>query len=167
MRELADAAIAGIAMTEQGDLSNRDAADVYWGSSSRHSTTPGTPLPMSTGLSAPRSRGRDPVRASRWRGRRPRRPTPAFPRLHQYRLLGPVRRGRGSLNWPSPHGLASVVIVPTVAAGRATGYAGADRNDTVARMAMLGSPNWYIWGTTRMADYAGAARRHMHRSGQF
>ncbi len=63
------------------------------------------------------------------------------------------------------HGMASVVVIPTVAAGRAAGTAGADRDAAIARMAKFGSPYEYVWGTTRVADYAVVARRHMHEYG--
>ena len=32
-------------------------------------------------------------------------------------------------------------------------------------MARLGSPYEYVWGTTRVADYAVVARRHMYEYG--
>jgi acetyl-CoA acetyltransferase len=63
------------------------------------------------------------------------------------------------------HGMAEVVIVPTATAGAAEGYLGVDRDDAVRRMAQLGSPYEYLWGTTRVADYAFLARRHMYEYG--
>jgi acetyl-CoA acetyltransferase len=63
------------------------------------------------------------------------------------------------------HGMANVVIVPTAAAGQGQGYTAADRNEALIRMAQLGSPYEYVWGTTRVADFALLARRHMHLYG--
>jgi len=55
--------------------------------------------------------------------------------------------------------------VPTATAGAAEGYLGVDRDDAVRRMAQLGSAYEYLWGTTRVADYAFLARRHMYAYG--
>ncbi len=62
-------------------------------------------------------------------------------------------------------GLAEVILVPTAAAGQAAGYASADRNKAIEAMAKFGSPYEWLWGTTRVADYAVIARRHMHEFG--
>jgi acetyl-CoA acetyltransferase len=63
------------------------------------------------------------------------------------------------------HGLAEVVVVPTAAAGAGVGYTAADRDVVQARMGQLGSPYETIMGTTRVADFAMVARRHMHEHG--
>ena len=63
------------------------------------------------------------------------------------------------------NGLAEVVVVPTAAAGASAGYTAADRNAAVEHMAKLGSPFEAVMGTTRVADFAMVARRHMHEYG--
>ena len=63
------------------------------------------------------------------------------------------------------NGLAEVVVVPTAAAGASAGYTAADRNAAVEHMAKLGSPFEAVLGTTRVADFAMVARRHMHEYG--
>ena len=45
------------------------------------------------------------------------------------------------------------------------GYTAADRNAAVEHMAKLGSPFEAVLGTTRVADFAMVARRHMHEYG--
>jgi acetyl-CoA acetyltransferase len=42
---------------------------------------------------------------------------------------------------------------------------GGDRDAAVAAMAKVGSPYEWLWGTTRVADYAVIAQRHMHEYG--
>ena len=62
-------------------------------------------------------------------------------------------------------GAADVVLVPTAAAGVSTGLQSGDRDKAIEAMAKLGSPYEWLWGTTRVADYAVIARRHMHEFG--
>jgi acetyl-CoA acetyltransferase len=45
------------------------------------------------------------------------------------------------------------------------GFGMPDRDAAVERMAKVGSPFEYLWGTTRVGDYAVLARRHMHEYG--
>jgi acetyl-CoA acetyltransferase len=45
------------------------------------------------------------------------------------------------------------------------GGGGLSRDEAVARMSMLGSEFEYPWGTTRIADYAMMAQRHMYEYG--
>lgn len=152
-------------MTKQGDLSDRLQADVYWEVVKEALDDAGLSLSDVDGLigSAPEGLG---IRASL--------PGGAFTdftgnplRFHATTNIGASAQsaGMGLAAMAIAHGLASVVVIPTVAAGQAPGYAGADRNDAVARMAQLGSPYEYLWGTTRVADYAVVARRHMHEYG--
>ena len=63
------------------------------------------------------------------------------------------------------NGLAEVVVIPTAAAGSGAGYTAADRNAAVEHMAKLGSPFEAVMGTTRVADFAMVAQRHMHEYG--
>ncbi len=56
-------------------------------------------------------------------------------------------------------------MIPTAAAGSGAGYTAADRNAAVEHMAKLGSPFEAVMGTTRVADFAMVARRHMYEYG--
>jgi acetyl-CoA acetyltransferase len=62
-------------------------------------------------------------------------------------------------------GLAEVVVIATAASGREGGYASADRQAAVAHMAKLSGPYEYVYGTTRVSDYAVYAMRHAHEFG--
>ena len=62
-------------------------------------------------------------------------------------------------------GLADVVVIATAAAGQAEGYASADRQSAVAHMAKLSGPYEYVYGTTRVSDYAVFAMRHFYEYG--
>lgn len=62
-------------------------------------------------------------------------------------------------------GAADVVLVPTAVAGASTGLLSGDRDKAIEAMAKLGSPYEWLWGTTRVADYAVVAQRHMHEFG--
>ena len=62
-------------------------------------------------------------------------------------------------------GLATVVVIATAAAGQEGGYASADRQAAVAHMAKLSGPYEYVYGTTRVSDYAVYAMRHAHEFG--
>ena len=63
------------------------------------------------------------------------------------------------------HGLAEVVVIANAVAGRGEGYASASRDEAVAAMAKLSGPYEYVYGTTRMSDYATLAMRHMYEYG--
>ncbi len=165
MGDLADAAFAGISMTEQGDLSDREPADVYWEAVQSALGDAGLGLRDVDGLigAAPEGQG---LRAVL--------PGGAFAdavghplRFHASTAIGASSQsaGVGLAALAIAHGMASVVVIPNVAAGRPAGYAGANRNEAVAYMAQLGSPYEYIWGTTRVADYAVVAQRHMYEYG--
>ena len=88
-------------------------------------------------------------------------------RFHASTAIGAASQsaGIGLAALAIANGMASVVVIPNVAAGRPAGYAGANRDEAVAYMARLGSPYEYVWGTTRVADFAVVARRHMHEFG--
>ena len=165
MGELREAAVAGIAMTKQGDLSDRSAADVYWEVVKDALDDAGLGLGDVDGLIGPAPEGV---------GLREALPGGGFAdlvghplRFHASTSIGASGQsaGIGLAALAIAHGMASVVVIPTVAAGSGGGYEGADRNDAVAMMARLGSPYEYLWGTTRVADYAVVARRHMHEFG--
>jgi acetyl-CoA acetyltransferase len=165
MGELADAAFAGISMTEQGDLSDRDPADVYWEVVEAALDDGGLGLGDVDGLIGAAPEGL---------GLRHGLPGGAFAdivghplRFHATTAVGAsgLSAGVGLGALAIAHGMASVVVIPNVAAGRPSGYAGANRDEAVAYMARLGSPYEYVWGTTRVADYAVIARRHMYEYG--
>jgi acetyl-CoA acetyltransferase len=63
------------------------------------------------------------------------------------------------------HGLAEVVVIGNAVAGRGEGYASASRDAAVAAMAKLSGPYEYVYGTTRISDYATLAMRHFHEYG--
>jgi acetyl-CoA acetyltransferase len=62
-------------------------------------------------------------------------------------------------------GLADVVAIATAASGRQGGYATADRQAAIAHMAKLSGPYEYVYGTTRVSDYAVYATRHAYEFG--
>jgi acetyl-CoA acetyltransferase len=163
--ELREAAVAGISMTKQGDLGDRLQADVYWEVVKDALDDAGLSLSDVDGLigNAPEGMG---IRAALPGGAiadATGRPL----RFHATTAIGASSQsaGIGLAAMAIAHGLASVIVIPNAAAGQAVGYAGADRNDAIARMAQLGSPYEYLWGTTRVADYAAIARRHMYEYG--
>lgn len=152
-------------MTQQGDLSDRNPADVYWEVVQDALADAGLSLAEVDGLIGDAPPGV---------GLRSGLPGGAVAdllghplRFHAATSIGASGQsaGIGLAALAIAHGMASVVVIPTVAAGQVAGYAGADRNAAVAHMARLGSPYEYVWGTTRVADYAVIARRHMHEYG--
>lgn len=165
MPPLAQAALAGIAMTQQGDLSDRDPAAVWWEVVGAALDDAGLSFADVDGLigDAPPGLG---IRGAL--------PGGAVADLvgHPLRFHGSTAIGAsgqsagiGLAALAIAHSMASVVVIPTVAAGGGGGYLGGDRNAAIAHMARLGSPYEYVWGTTRVADYAVIARRHMHEFG--
>ena len=139
MPELRDAAFAGIAMTPQGDLSDRDPAAVYWEVVQEALADAGLTIADVDGLigDAPAGVG---LRAAL--------PGGALADLvgHPLRFQASTSIGAsgqsagvGLAALAIAHGMASVVVIPTVAAGRSAA-AGADRSAAVARMAQFGSP---------------------------
>lgn len=165
MAELSEAAIAGVAMSEQGDLSECDPAAVYWAVVEEALEDAGLGLGDVDGLIGTAPEGL---------GARDSLPGGAFAdavghplRFHASTATGASMQaaGVGLAAMAIAHRIASVVVIPNVAAGRPVGYASADRNAALAYMAQLGSPYESLWGTTRVADYAVVARRHMHEYG--
>ena len=61
-------------------------------------------------------------------------------------------------------GLADAVIIDNAVAGGAV-QSRQNRDLAVARMAKLSGPYEYVYGTTRVSDYAVLAQRHMHEFG--
>jgi acetyl-CoA acetyltransferase len=152
-------------MTAQGDLHHRDPADVYWEVVQEALGDAGLTIADIDGLIG------DPPPGP---GIRSALPGGALAdivghplRFHAATSIGASSQsaGVGLAALAIAHGMASVVVIPTVAAGGGGGYMGGDRNSAVAQMARLGSPYEYLWGTTRVADYAVVARRHMYEYG--
>ncbi len=165
MRELSDAAIAGVYMSEQGDLAERTQADLWWECVIGALDDAGLSLRDVDGLIGPAPEGM---------GLRAALPGGAVAdylghplRFHASTAVGASGQsaGIGLAALAIAHGMASCVIIPNAVAGRGEGYASPDRNEAIARMAQLGSPYEYVWGTTRVADYAVLAMRHAHLYG--
>jgi acetyl-CoA acetyltransferase len=163
--EIQDAAVAGVYVSEQGDLAARAQPDLYWECVRGALADAGLTFADVDGLIGPAPDGVG-VRASL--------PGAAVAdvighplRFHAATGVGAASQaaGIGLAALAVAHGLAEVVIVPTAAAGSSAGYTAADRNAAIEHMAKLGSPFEYVMGTTRVADFALVARRHMHEYG--
>jgi acetyl-CoA acetyltransferase len=165
MGHLNEAAIAGISMTKQGDLSALDPAQVYWDVVEEALADAGLSLADVDGLigNAPPGPG---IRAALPGGALADQVGHPL-RFHAATNIGAASpaAGVGLASLAIAHSMASVVVIPNISAGSGAGYGGIDRDEAVARMAQLGSPYEYLWGTTRVADYAVVARRHMHDYG--
>jgi acetyl-CoA acetyltransferase len=163
--DLTDAAVAGVYVSEQGDLAARSQPDVYWECVQGALADAGLTLADVDGLIGPAPEGF---------GVRESLPGSAVAdivghplRFHAATGVGAASQaaGLGLAALAVANGLAEVVIVPTAAAGASAGYTAADRNAAVEHMAKLGSPFEAVMGTTRVADFALLARRHMHEFG--
>ena len=159
------AVIAGVYMTPQGDLSQRSQPDVYWEVVKGAVADAGLVLADIDGLIGPAPEGV---------GLRTVLPGAAMAdllgrtlRFHGSTAVGAASTaaGVGLAVWAIEHGVADVVILPTVSAGQGSGYTSADRNAAIVHMAKLGTPYEWLWGTTRVADHAVIAMRHMHDYG--
>jgi acetyl-CoA acetyltransferase len=159
------AVIAGVAMTPQGDLSSRTAQSVYWEVVKAALADAGLTLADIDGLIGDAPEGV---------GMRSTLPGGALADLlgHPLRFQATTAIGAamsaagvGLAVMAVEQGLADVVLIPTVAAGQGKGYMGADRNAAVAAMAKVGTPYEWLWGTTRVGDYAVIAQRHMYEYG--
>src|SRR3954469_10651974 len=165
MAGLSDAAIAGVYVSEQGKLADREQPDVWWECVEGALADAGLGLGDLDGLIGPAPEGY---------GVRHALPASAVAdvvghplRFHAATGVGAASQaaGVGLAAMAVAHGLAEVVIVPTAAAGASAGYTAADRNAAVEHMAKLGSPFEAVMGTTRVADFAFVARRHMSEYG--
>lgn len=159
------AVIAGVHMTEQGDLSAQSQPEVYWRVVKGALADAGLELSDVDGLIGPAPEGL---------GLRQTLPGAAMAdllghplRFQSYTSVGAASTaaGIGPASWAIENGVADVVILPTVSAGTGTGYTSADRSAAIAHMAKLGTPYEWLWGTTRVADHAVIAMRHMHQYG--
>lgn len=157
------AVIAGVAMSPQGDLSDQTAESVYWDMVKAAIADAGLSLGDIDGLiGAPPPgvglRGPLPAGAIADAIGRPLR----FQAETQIGASASAA-GVGLAVFAVEHGLADVVIIPTVAAGK-SGFGG-DREAAIVLMAKVGSPYEWLWGTTRVADYSVIAQRHMYEYG--
>lgn len=163
---LSDAALAGVYMSEQGNFPHRLQEDLYWECVAGALADAGLGLDQVDGLVGPAPEGLG--------GSRETLPGGAVAdalghplRFHASTGVGASGQaaGVGLAALAVAHGMAEVVIVPTAAAGRGKGYTSSERAEVMARLAQLGTPYEYVFGTTRAADYALLARRHMHEYG--
>jgi acetyl-CoA acetyltransferase len=159
------AVIAGVSMTPQGDLSDRTAESVYWDVVKAAVADAGLTLGDVDGVigDGPEGVGLRRVLPGGALADALGRPL----RFHASTAIGAAASaaGLGLAVLAVEQGMADVVVIPTVAAGKAKGYLGGDRDAAVAAMAKVGSPYEWLWGTTRVADYAVIAQRHMHEYG--
>lgn len=165
MGRFADAAVAGVYQSEQGDLSHRTQPSLWWESVRGACEDAGLAVSGIDGLI-----GDGPVDV----GLRDRMPAPALAeqlghpiRFHARSVVGAGSTAAG-LNlaaYAISHALAEVVVIANAVAGQAAGYASANRDEAVAAMAKLSGPYEYVYGTTRVSDCAVMAMRHMHEYG--
>jgi acetyl-CoA acetyltransferase len=162
---LSDAVLAGVYMSEQGNLSHRLQEDLYWECVEGAVADAGLDFDQVDGLVGPAPDGL---------GSRETLPGAAVAdalghplRFHASTGVGASGQaaGVGLAAMAVAHGMAEAVIVPTAAAGRGKGYTSSDRTEVMTRLAQLGTPYEYVFGMTRAADYALLARRHMHEYG--
>src|SRR3954464_5705301 len=165
-RQLREAAIAGVYQTKQGDLSDRTQADVWFECARGACEDAGLGLGDIEGLvgSGPEGAG---IRSAL--------PGSAL----GYDTLGKPLRYQASSSIGAAStaaglhlavhavstGLADAVVIVNSVAGKAEVYASANRDEAVAAMAKLSGPYEYVYGTTRVSDYATLAMRHMHEFG--
>jgi acetyl-CoA acetyltransferase len=165
MASLADVAVAGVYQTKQGDLSDHTQPNVWWESVRGACDDAGISVGDIDGLVAGGPLGV---------GLRDQMPAPGLAeqlghpiRFHATNTVGAGSTAAG-LNlaaYAVAHGIAEVVVIANAVAGRAEGYASANRDEAVAAMAKLSGPYEYVYGTTRVSDYATLAMRHMYEYG--
>jgi acetyl-CoA acetyltransferase len=165
-RHYREAAIAGVYQTKQGDLSDRTQADVWVECAKGACEDAGIGLGDIEGLigQAPQGAGiRDALPGAVLGHDLLGKPL----RFHAASSIGAAGTAAG-LNL-AVHavstGLADAVVIVNAVAGQAEGYASVNRDEAVAAMAKLSGPYEYVYGTTRVSDYATLAMRHMYEYG--
>src|ERR1700736_4359769 len=166
-RVVREVAVAGVYQTKQGDLSDRVQAEVWFECAKGACEDAGISLGDVDGLVSDGPQGA---------GIRPKLPAAALGydllgkplRYHASSSIGAAMTSAG-LNL-AVHavstGLAEAVIIVNAAAGKPeSGLGSIDRVKAVAAMAMNSGPYEYVYGTTRVSDYAVLANRHMHDFG--
>jgi acetyl-CoA acetyltransferase len=166
-RQLREAAIAGVYQTKQGDLSDQVAAQLWFEVAKQAAADAGLELGDIDGLI-----GSGPGGA----GLRETLPGAALGydsfgkpfRYHASTTSAGAASTAGALHLAVnavERGYANVVLVSNVVAGPAEGYQSINRDEAVAFMAKLSGPYEYVYGTTRVSDYAILAERHMKEFG--
>lgn len=165
-RQLREAAIAGVYQTKQGDLTDRTQPGVWFECAVGACEDAGIDLGDVEGLvgEGPHGAGiRDALPAAALGYDLLGKPL----RFHATSSVGAASSAAG-LNL-AVHavstGLADAVLIVNSVAGPAEGYSSANRDEAVAAMAKLSGPYEYVYGTTRVSDYATLAMRHMHEFG--
>jgi acetyl-CoA acetyltransferase len=152
-------------MTEQGDLSSLSQQEVYWRVVKGALADAGLELRDIDGLigAAPDGLGLRQTLPGGAMADLLGRPL----RFQAYTSVGAASTAAGIAPacWAIENGVAEVIILPTVSAGKGSGYTSADRNAAILHMAKLGTPYEWLWGSTRVADHAVIAMRHMHDYG--
>jgi len=165
-RKQRDAVIAGVYQTKQGDWSHATQDQVWWDSVRGACEDAGIELDEIDGLIGPAPDGAG-IRVQ----------LPGAPL--GYDLLGkPLRfqasssigASAGASNINLAHyavstGLADVVVVATASGGVNEGYNSTDRDSAIAAMAKLSGPYEYVYGGTRVSDYATLAMRYFYEFG--
>jgi acetyl-CoA acetyltransferase len=163
---LRDAAVAGVYQTGQGDLSDRIQAEVWFECAKGACEDAGLSLEHIDGMVQEGPQGV---------GIRSKLPAAAL----GYDLLGKPLRFHASSSVGAActasglnlavhavsTGLAEAVLIVNAVAGKPEGYGTIDRDKAVAAMAMNSGPYEYVYGSTRVSDYAVLAARHMHDFG--
>jgi acetyl-CoA acetyltransferase len=165
MGGLAEVAVAGIYQTTQGNLSDRAQPTVWWEAVRGACADAGVSVGDIDGLI-----GEGPAGV----GLRDRMPAAGLAeqlgqpvRFHARSAVGAGSTASG-LNlaaYAISQGLAEVVVIANAVAGHGAGYASASRDEAVAAMAKLSGPYEYVYGPTRVSDYATIAMRHMYDYG--
>jgi acetyl-CoA acetyltransferase len=166
VRTIREAAVAGTYLSRQGDHSDRPQAGLWWECARGACADAGLSLGDIDGMVGAGPEGT---------GIRALLPGAGLGydllgkplRFHASAFIGAASTGAAIYHAVSAvsQGLANVVLVCNAAAGEVAGYASADRDQAVAAMSRLGGPYEYVHGTTRPADFAVLARRHMYRFG--
>lgn len=157
--------IAGVHMSRQGDLSDQTPESVYWEVVKGALEDAGLGLPDIDGLigAAPEGLGLRAILPGAAMADLLGHPL----RFHANTAVGAasIAAGIGPAAWAIEQGVADVIVLPTVSAGKGSGYTSSDRDAAILHMAKLGTPYEWLWGTTRVADHAVIAQRHMHEYG--
>ena len=148
MSTLREASIAGVYQTGQGDLSERDAVEVWWECAERACADAGISVRDVDGLI-----GAGPEGVGLRSGGGPAGLADVLGRPIRFHATSSVGVSAASAGfnlavYAVSHGLAKAVLIVNAVAGRGAGYTSADRNEAIAMMAKLSGPYEYPFGTT-------------------
>ncbi|MGU3498705.1 thiolase family protein [Mycobacterium sp. C31M] len=163
MREVA---IAGVYQTVQGDLNDRNQTELWWECARGATADAGLGLGDIDGLI-----GEGPSGV----GLRPNMPANALGndllgkplRFHAASSIGAANTAAG-VNlavYAIASGRADCVVIVNAVAGPTEGVFSGNRDEAVAAMGKFSGPYEYVYGTTRVSDYAVFAMRHMYEFG--